>query len=98
VRRKCHDRLLARPLHRDSCLQARQELHEPGKSTYLQIAATLYIAYNTVKAHLRSIYQKLGVTSRSQAIKRQSTCACSEITPAVRPDSHVRSVAAPGPA
>ena len=39
-------------------------------STYLQIGAALYISYNTVKTHLRSIYQKLGVTSRSQAIER----------------------------
>jgi len=39
-------------------------------STYLQIAATLYISRNTVKTHLRSIYQKLGVPSRSQAIER----------------------------
>ena len=39
-------------------------------NTYLQIGATLYISYNTVKTHLRSIYQKLGVTSRSQAIER----------------------------
>jgi DNA-binding CsgD family transcriptional regulator len=43
---------------------------EGSHSTYLQIAAALYISYNTVKAHLRSIYQKLGVTSRSQAIER----------------------------
>jgi LuxR family transcriptional regulator, maltose regulon positive regulatory protein len=39
-------------------------------STYLQIAATLYISRNTVKTQLRSVYQKLGVTSRSQAIER----------------------------
>jgi LuxR family maltose regulon positive regulatory protein len=39
-------------------------------STYLQIGATLYISRNTVKTHLRSIYQKLGVTSRSEAIER----------------------------
>jgi LuxR family maltose regulon positive regulatory protein len=39
-------------------------------STYLQMAATLYISRNTVKTHLRSIYQKLGVSSSSEAIKR----------------------------
>jgi LuxR family transcriptional regulator, maltose regulon positive regulatory protein len=38
--------------------------------TYLQMADTLYISRNTVKTHLRSIYRKLGVTSRSQAIER----------------------------
>ena len=39
-------------------------------STYMQMAATLYVSRNTVKTHLRSIYQKLGVTSRSEAIER----------------------------
>jgi LuxR family maltose regulon positive regulatory protein len=39
-------------------------------STYLQMAATLYVSRNTVKTHLRSIYQKLGVTSRAEAIER----------------------------
>jgi len=38
--------------------------------TYLQMATTLYISRNTVKSSLRSIYQKLGVTSRSEAIER----------------------------
>jgi LuxR family transcriptional regulator, maltose regulon positive regulatory protein len=37
---------------------------------YVQMAATLYISRNTVKTHLRSIYQKLGVSSRSEAIER----------------------------
>jgi LuxR family transcriptional regulator, maltose regulon positive regulatory protein len=39
-------------------------------STYLQIAATLYISRNTVKSELRSIYQKLGAGSRAEAIER----------------------------
>jgi ATP/maltotriose-dependent transcriptional regulator MalT len=39
-------------------------------SSYPQMAATLYVSRNTVKTHLRSIYQKLGVASRSEAIKR----------------------------
>ena len=39
-------------------------------TSYVQIAATLYISRNTVKTHLRSIYQKLGVSSRSEAIER----------------------------
>jgi LuxR family maltose regulon positive regulatory protein len=39
-------------------------------STYLQMADILYVSRNTVKTHLRSVYQKLGVESRSQAIER----------------------------
>ncbi len=59
-------RVLAEPL-----TAAEQRILEllPG-STYLQMADTLYISRNTVKTHLRSIYQKLGATSRSQAIER----------------------------
>ena len=39
-------------------------------TSYAQMAATLYISHNTVKTHLRSIYQKLGGSSRSEAIER----------------------------
>jgi LuxR family maltose regulon positive regulatory protein len=39
-------------------------------STYPQIAAALYIAPSTVKTHLRSVYHKLGVTTRSEALER----------------------------
>ena len=39
-------------------------------STYLQMAATLYISRNTVKSRLRSVYRKLGAASRAEAIER----------------------------
>lgn len=39
-------------------------------NTYPQMAAALYISRHTVKAHLRSVYHKLRVVSRSQAIQR----------------------------
>jgi LuxR family maltose regulon positive regulatory protein len=39
-------------------------------SSYTEMAATLFISHNTVKTHLRSIYQKLGVSSRAEAIER----------------------------
>jgi LuxR family transcriptional regulator, maltose regulon positive regulatory protein len=39
-------------------------------STYLQMAEVLYVSRNTIKTHLRSIYQKLGVESRSLALER----------------------------
>lgn len=35
-----------------------------------QIAEALYISVNTVKSHLKNIYRKLGVTSRSDAIHK----------------------------
>jgi LuxR family transcriptional regulator, maltose regulon positive regulatory protein len=39
-------------------------------TTYTQMATALYISHNTVKTHIRSIYQKLGVSSRSEAIEQ----------------------------
>jgi LuxR family maltose regulon positive regulatory protein len=38
--------------------------------SYMQIASTLYVSHNTVKTHVRAVYQKLGVASRSEAIRR----------------------------
>jgi len=34
------------------------------------IAAQMYLSVNTVKAHLRSLYSKLGVTHRREAVER----------------------------
>jgi len=35
-----------------------------------QIAATLHISHNTIKTHLKSVYRKLNVESRSEAVER----------------------------
>jgi LuxR family maltose regulon positive regulatory protein len=41
-----------------------------GSLTIAQIAADLYLSVNTVKTHTRMIYQKLGVSSRQEAVER----------------------------
>ena len=38
--------------------------------TNQEIAARLYLSLHTVKAHARSIYAKLGVSGRTQAVAR----------------------------
>jgi DNA-binding NarL/FixJ family response regulator len=37
-------------------------------STYADIAATLFVSENTVKTHVSSLYSKLGVSKRSEAL------------------------------
>ena len=64
VSRRCHDAYV------DQFEAELRALKLLPTTSYVQIAATLYISRNTVKTHLRSIYQKLGGASRSEAIGR----------------------------
>lgn len=41
-----------------------------GDDTYRQIGQSLYVSVNTVKTHVRSIFRKLGVPSRDEALER----------------------------
>jgi LuxR family maltose regulon positive regulatory protein len=40
----------------------------PGELTTRQIAQSLYVALSTVRTQVKSIYRKLGVSSREQAV------------------------------
>jgi LuxR family maltose regulon positive regulatory protein len=44
--------------------------HLPGNLTTPEIAEEMVISINTVRTHIKSIYQKLGVHKRSEAVKR----------------------------
>ena len=42
----------------------------PTMQTNSEIAADFYVSVNTVKAHLKALYRKLGVESRREAVRR----------------------------
>ena len=70
------DRLAHTPSSRPpgaSALTAAELRLLPLFSTHLsfpEIAAELFVSHNTVKAQVTSIYRKLGVSSRSEAVGR----------------------------
>jgi len=42
----------------------------PSMLTFVEIGSELYISVNTTKSHVRSIYRKLGVVGRRDAVRR----------------------------
>jgi LuxR family transcriptional regulator, maltose regulon positive regulatory protein len=42
----------------------------PGRLTQREVAEALYVSLNTVKTHTKSIYRKLGVDARDDAVDR----------------------------
>ena len=42
----------------------------PSELSQREIAGTLYVSLNTIKSHVKSIYRKLGVDSRDDAVSR----------------------------
>ena len=56
-------------LHPDLSPRERDVLHELARgSTYADIAASLFVSENTVKTHVSSLYGKLAVNRRSEAL------------------------------
>ena len=42
----------------------------PSDLTQREISSHLYVSFNTVKTHNKSIFQKLGVSTRHEAVRR----------------------------
>ena len=48
----------------------------PTHLTFREIGERLYVSRHTVKSQAMSVYRKLGVSSRSEAIDRMQSSAC----------------------
>jgi ATP/maltotriose-dependent transcriptional regulator MalT len=47
--------------------------HLAGGRSECEIAAELYLSFNTVHSHVKAVYRKLGVSSRADALARSRT-------------------------
>lgn len=77
---RASDRMAAHSTPRLPLRDAELSAREQGVLRYLQtrlttreIAGELFISMNTLKSHIKSIYRKLGATSRSDAVARART-------------------------
>jgi DNA-binding CsgD family transcriptional regulator len=61
----------------------------PTMLTTSEIAAELYVSVNTIKAHTRSIYRKLGASRRQVAVVRAYQCGILRPRSFVRPSADV---------
>ena len=52
----------------------------PTMMSNTEVGAELYLSVNTVKAHLKSLYRKLGVSTRREAVLRARTLGLLEHT------------------
>ena len=47
--------------------------HLPSHRSTIEIAQALYISANTVRTHVKAIYRKLDVSSRTEAVRQART-------------------------
>ena len=52
-----------------------------------EIASDLFVSVNTVKTHQQSIYRKLGVSTRRDAVDRARALEAAAVTPSDAPES-----------
>jgi LuxR family maltose regulon positive regulatory protein len=75
------DPRMARPVDRRGAtalepLSEREEVvlrYLPAALSKAEIASEMSVSVNTVKTHMKSIYRKLDVTDRAQAVRRART-------------------------